>query len=72
MAQMQWLMVRCLEHLLQRSHSSHTERVIIFGKIISCLTDLRDLNEAEFQTIQNTQLYEKFQSNPLIIEMLPY
>ena len=69
---MQWLMVRCLDHLLRRSHTSHSERVLTFSRIINCLTDLRDLNEAEYQTIQNTQLYEKFQSNPLIIEMLPY
>lgn len=68
----QWRLVRCLLTLLKRSHPSHAAAMRIFSMIINCLTGLRDLNEAEYQTLQNTQLYEVFHNNPLIMEVLPY
>ena len=71
-AKIQWRMVRCLEHLLQQRCTSRAEFVNTFSNVFICLTDLRDLNEAEFQTIQNTQLFELFTKSPLMMEVLPY
>ncbi|XP_025087054.1 nuclear receptor subfamily 1 group D member 1-like isoform X2 [Pomacea canaliculata] len=70
--QVQWKMVRCLLHLLHQSHPTHAAAMCTFARIIDCLTGLRDLNEAEYQTMHSTQLYEVFLRNPLIMEVLPY
>ncbi|XP_076450705.1 retinoic acid receptor gamma-like isoform X2 [Babylonia areolata] len=71
-SKIQWRMIRCLQYLLKKRLSTHSEFVSIFSKVFICLTDLRDLNEAEYQTIQSTQLYQLFTEHPLIMEMLPY
>ncbi|KAL8589200.1 hypothetical protein ACOMHN_017002 [Nucella lapillus] len=71
-ARIQWRMIRCLQHLLHKRCTSHSQFVSIFSKVFMGLTDLRDLNEAEYQTIQSTQLYQLFTEHPLIMEVLPY